>query len=610
MPPKTEIKVPRKVIPQKHYPKGPPTFQSDARRASAPSGCWPKFYLTSNPYLQWEAEFGLEVPQPEDEREYPLYPHHRDPSVSLRYCSRERMWKPRGEFPRRRGEGGGCVNSCTKCRLHAQMQRLKAKALKEARESKGEMGAAVQTEVKGQLANNKELLKLEREAARLRKELSKYQQTEEVAQQVQQSTRERLDDVLQQISRLQAEEDDDEEEEEEEEGEDEEEEGEDEEEKLEVEHNNVMVLPSIENYYRRSSSGAPRRSQRLADINMGVATMNDPDGDSIMSDDFIPRDITPAAASVGNAYLPRPADAYQGDHYLTGTLTPRPVYGTNTHATNGFLSHNNDVSPPTSQTSQASYHAAGAEIAEHHAEQPPYQPFTSRADQAMHDEYTSQNPYRVQSQHRSQNHSQNYAYPLVYQPQYGNLAHVPDIPAAHFAAHPATYRGPGFGAEYQYQYGYQHQYQYPYGYQDQYQYPHGYRHESEIPRPTVSPITPRPSVHPSTSASVTISRDPSADTSTGIAFDSDADATIDDPLFLGHAVPSGQEEIHPQSISSITPTRTLRGFAVPAHTTYMDGLNMNGNMVGMNGNGGGRETSRDSEATEDYPEFLRRLLKN
>ncbi|KAF7864395.1 hypothetical protein EAF04_006529 [Stromatinia cepivora] len=103
----------------------------------APGGVAPQFLTTMNPYQQWPEIYGKDVPLPIDERNYSSYPPDKlkleDGRYAPihRYCSRERMWKPRAEFPQRLGPNPHGLlicnentrqetTSCLKCYMHGQ----------------------------------------------------------------------------------------------------------------------------------------------------------------------------------------------------------------------------------------------------------------------------------------------------------------------------------------------------------------------------------------------------------------------------------------------------------------------------------------------------------
>ncbi|KAJ8068595.1 hypothetical protein OCU04_002303 [Sclerotinia nivalis] len=168
----------------------------------APGGVTPQFLTTRNPYKQWAEIYGEDVPLPTDERNYSSYPPDKlrlgDGRYAPihRYCSRERMWKPRSEFPQQPGPNpygllisnektGQETNSCLKCSLHGQ----RAKAVRSARireATRIERGNAEQESNEEETSctdeeenfpifpsnKNPEFEKLEKEAARLKLKIS------------------------------------------------------------------------------------------------------------------------------------------------------------------------------------------------------------------------------------------------------------------------------------------------------------------------------------------------------------------------------------------------------------------------------------------------------
>ncbi|TGO55882.1 hypothetical protein BCON_0085g00340 [Botryotinia convoluta] len=97
-----------------------PSFSNEVfYPGSAPAGVTPQYFTTLNVYQQWLQIFGPDVPLPEDERNLPGYPQSNLYTVTgeegprYRYCSKERVWKPRSYFPIRNGR---FLSSCSHCR--------------------------------------------------------------------------------------------------------------------------------------------------------------------------------------------------------------------------------------------------------------------------------------------------------------------------------------------------------------------------------------------------------------------------------------------------------------------------------------------------------------
>ncbi|KAF5879056.1 uncharacterized protein Bfra_006260 [Botrytis fragariae] len=97
-----------------------PSFSNEVfYPGSAPAGVTPQHFTTLNVYQQWLQIFGSDVPLPEDERNLPGYPQSNLYTVTgeegprYRYCSKERVWKPRYYFPI---SNGRILSTCSHCR--------------------------------------------------------------------------------------------------------------------------------------------------------------------------------------------------------------------------------------------------------------------------------------------------------------------------------------------------------------------------------------------------------------------------------------------------------------------------------------------------------------
>ncbi|KAF7904759.1 hypothetical protein EAF00_002093 [Botryotinia globosa] len=86
---------------------------------SAPAGVTPQYFTTLNVYQQWLQIFGPGVPLPEDDRNMPGYPQQHlrtatgEEAPLYRYCSKERVWKLRSNFPI---SNGRFLSTCTHCK--------------------------------------------------------------------------------------------------------------------------------------------------------------------------------------------------------------------------------------------------------------------------------------------------------------------------------------------------------------------------------------------------------------------------------------------------------------------------------------------------------------
>ncbi|TGO15482.1 hypothetical protein BPAE_0562g00020 [Botrytis paeoniae] len=106
-----KIPVPRCIV---------PSFSNEVfYPGSAPAGVTPQYFTTLNVYQQWLQIFGPDVPLPEDERNLPGYPQSNLYTVTgeegprYRYCSKERVWKPRSYFPI---SNGRFLSTCSHCK--------------------------------------------------------------------------------------------------------------------------------------------------------------------------------------------------------------------------------------------------------------------------------------------------------------------------------------------------------------------------------------------------------------------------------------------------------------------------------------------------------------
>ncbi|TGO37578.1 hypothetical protein BHYA_0093g00030 [Botrytis hyacinthi] len=97
-----------------------PSFSNEVfYPGSAPAGVTPQYFTTLNVYQQWLQIFGPGVPLPEDDRNMPGYPQHHlhtetgEEGPRYRYCSKERAWKPRSNFPIRNDR---FLSTCTHCK--------------------------------------------------------------------------------------------------------------------------------------------------------------------------------------------------------------------------------------------------------------------------------------------------------------------------------------------------------------------------------------------------------------------------------------------------------------------------------------------------------------
>ncbi|KAF7954760.1 uncharacterized protein EAE97_000019 [Botrytis byssoidea] len=112
----TFVHVGKTPVPQRIVPK----FSNEVfYPGSAPAGVTPQYFTTLNVYQQWLQIFGPGVPLPEDDRNMPGYPqkHLRtetgEEGPLYRYCSKERVWKPRSEFPI---SNGRFLSTCINCK--------------------------------------------------------------------------------------------------------------------------------------------------------------------------------------------------------------------------------------------------------------------------------------------------------------------------------------------------------------------------------------------------------------------------------------------------------------------------------------------------------------
>ncbi|KAF7917666.1 uncharacterized protein EAE98_010082 [Botrytis deweyae] len=97
-----------------------PSFSNEVfYPGSAPAGVTPQYFTTLNVYQQWLQIFGPHVPLPEDERNLPGYPQSNlytetgEEGPRYRYCSKERVWKPRSYFP---FSNGRFLCTCFQCK--------------------------------------------------------------------------------------------------------------------------------------------------------------------------------------------------------------------------------------------------------------------------------------------------------------------------------------------------------------------------------------------------------------------------------------------------------------------------------------------------------------
>ncbi|TGO51016.1 hypothetical protein BOTNAR_0371g00020 [Botryotinia narcissicola] len=107
----TFVHVGKTPVPQRIVPK----FSNEVfYPGSAPAGVTPQYFTTLNLQI-----FGPGVPLPEDDRNMPGYPqkHLRtatgEEGPLNRYCSKERVWKPRSEFPI---SNGRFLSTCIHCK--------------------------------------------------------------------------------------------------------------------------------------------------------------------------------------------------------------------------------------------------------------------------------------------------------------------------------------------------------------------------------------------------------------------------------------------------------------------------------------------------------------
>ncbi|KAF7907003.1 uncharacterized protein EAF01_004590 [Botrytis porri] len=112
----TYVHVGKTPVPQRI----PPSFSNEVfYPGSAPAGVTPQYFTTLNVYQQWLQIFGPDVPLPEDERNLPGYPQNNlytatgEEGPRYRYCSKERVWKPRTNFPM-----SNCrfLSTCSRCK--------------------------------------------------------------------------------------------------------------------------------------------------------------------------------------------------------------------------------------------------------------------------------------------------------------------------------------------------------------------------------------------------------------------------------------------------------------------------------------------------------------
>ncbi|THV51068.1 hypothetical protein BGAL_0125g00260 [Botrytis galanthina] len=97
-----------------------PSFSNEVfYPGSAPAGVTPQYFTTLNVYQQWLQIFGPGVPLPEDDRNMPGYPQRHlrtatgEEGPRHRYCSKDRTWKPRSDFPIGKD---GFTSTCTHCK--------------------------------------------------------------------------------------------------------------------------------------------------------------------------------------------------------------------------------------------------------------------------------------------------------------------------------------------------------------------------------------------------------------------------------------------------------------------------------------------------------------
>ncbi|KAA8572273.1 hypothetical protein EYC84_002899 [Monilinia fructicola] len=95
------------------------------------------FRLPLTPYVVWNREHpGLD--QPSDERQYPSYPAHAPGNVMMRFCIRDRKWKPKSDFPQDparpgqilRSKRGEPIKFCTRCADYFDQRALAKKKKK------------------------------------------------------------------------------------------------------------------------------------------------------------------------------------------------------------------------------------------------------------------------------------------------------------------------------------------------------------------------------------------------------------------------------------------------------------------------------------------------
>ncbi|TGO14945.1 hypothetical protein BTUL_0046g00350 [Botrytis tulipae] len=112
----TFVHVGKTPVPQRIVPR----FSNEVfYPGSAPAGVTPQNFTTLNVYQQWLQIFGPGVPLPEDDRNMPGYPQQHlrtatgEEGPRYRYCSKERVWKPRSEFPI---SSGRFLSTCINCK--------------------------------------------------------------------------------------------------------------------------------------------------------------------------------------------------------------------------------------------------------------------------------------------------------------------------------------------------------------------------------------------------------------------------------------------------------------------------------------------------------------
>ncbi|ESZ90344.1 hypothetical protein SBOR_9271 [Sclerotinia borealis F-4128] len=214
---KTRAKKPKKPRRPETSKNIVPTFPSVVYNPeTAPAGVTPQLFKSRNPYRQWEQTYGLLVPHPVDEREHPIYPG--DPlGPPLRYCSRERSWKPRGEFaldpedPTKLAVNntGYAGTSCTRCIVRKALARQSRLEEEEEEEEEEEVPVVVPPKKKrAKRAKNSELQRMEKELAMAEKQVQRDEKEDRLYQQTlipKQRRREERDRLRLEVARKKAE---------------------------------------------------------------------------------------------------------------------------------------------------------------------------------------------------------------------------------------------------------------------------------------------------------------------------------------------------------------------------------------------------------------------